>query len=137
MGNFNYARSRISYSSLCNGCGKAKDSQLAPVLQAYFNELNNNKVWTYPDESPNYTITTTDVAATAGGQNFSGWLTATSAYTPSALVASSSGKLPQMAMQICVGLPSAGSHCGQIGNNNGGNTTAYYSIASLYNLRQP
>src|SRR5450631_3273279 len=43
MGNFNYALSRISYSKLCNGCGSnIKDINLAPVMQAYFNELSNN-----------------------------------------------------------------------------------------------
>jgi hypothetical protein len=139
MGNFNYALSRVSYSALCDQqCGGGtKDSQLAPVLQAYFNELSGKKTWTYPDESPNYTITTTDVAATAGGQNFSGWLMATSAYTPSSLVAASSGKLPLMELRVCVGLNSANAKCGNLGNNNGGNTTPYFSIAQLTNLRSP
>lgn len=140
MGNFHYAMSRISYSSLCGtNCGnKLKDSQIAPVLQAYFDELSNNQVWTYADESPNYSITTTDVAATAGGQNFSGWLTATSAFTPSALVVSSAGaKLPQMQMGICVGLSSANQTGGNIGNNNGGQTTAYFSVNQLVNLPIP
>jgi hypothetical protein len=137
MGNFNYALSRVSYSALCNGCGKSKDSNLAVVLQAYFNELNNNKVWTYPDESTNYTITATDVAATAGGQTYSGWLMATSAYTPSSLVAASSGKLPLMELRVCVGLGWAGASCGNIFSNNGGNTTPYFSIARLTNLPSP
>src|SRR2546423_1009497 len=45
MGNFSYAMSRISYSKLCNGCASGyKDSQLSPVLQAYFNELSNNTI---------------------------------------------------------------------------------------------
>ena len=43
--------------------GNNKDTDLAPVLQAYFNELSNKKTWTYPDESASYTITTTDTAA--------------------------------------------------------------------------
>ena len=138
MGNFNYAMSRISYSKLCDGCGKAKDSDQATVLQAYFNELSTNKVWTYADESPNYAITTTDVASTAGGQTFSGWLVATSAFTPSALLSSSAGsKLPQMQMGICVGLSGAGQKCGNLNNNNGGNTTAYFSVNQLVNLPLP
>jgi Tfp pilus assembly protein PilX len=137
MGNFNYAESRISYSKLCNGCGKSKDTDLAIVMQAYFDELQNNKVWTYPDESPNYSITTTTTAATAGGQTYSGWLTATSTYTSSALVASSSGTLPQMKLGICVGLPGQGDRCGWFFNNNGGNTSAYFSINNLANLPKP
>ncbi|RYD89629.1 MAG: hypothetical protein EOP50_17260, partial [Sphingobacteriales bacterium] len=65
MGNFNYALSRISYSQLCGtGCtGNQTDVQAAAVLQAYFNELNNIKTYSYLDESPNYTITTTATAA--------------------------------------------------------------------------
>ena len=140
MGNFHYAMSRISYSRLCDGCKASnnKDSELAPVLQAYFNELSNNRVWSYADESPNYTITTTDVAATAGGQNFSGWLLATSAFTPSTLVSKSAGlKLPQMQMGLCVGLSSAGQQCGNLGNNNGGKATAYFSVNQLVNLPIP
>ena len=138
MGNINYALSRISYSQLCGtNCGnKLKDSQIAPILQAYFNELSNQTVWTYADKSPNYSITTTDVVSTAGGQNFSGWLKISSAYTPSVLVSKSSGSLPQMEMLLCVGLANAGSKCGNIGNNNGGNTTAFFSKASLYNVGQ-
>ena len=139
MGNFQYAMSRISYSQICNSCkgSNNKDSDLATVLQAYFNELSNNQVWTYTDESSNYSITTTTTAATAGGQNFSGWLLATSAYTTSALVASSSGKLPLMEMGICVGLSSSGNKCGNLSNNNGGRATAYFSINHLTNLPSP
>ena len=139
MGDLHYAMSRISYSRLCNSCkiGNNKDSDLAPVLQAYFNELSNNQVWTYADESSNYSITTTTTAGTAGGQTFSGWLVATAAYTPSTLVASSSGKLPLLEMGICVGLSSSGSKCGSLGNNNGGNATAYFSVNHLTNLPLP
>jgi hypothetical protein len=133
MGNFNYALSRVSFSQLCNPCGKSKDSALAPVLQAYFDELSNNKLWTYPDD----TITTTTTAATAGGQTYSGWLTATSTYTSSALVASSSGKLPQMKLGVCVGLLIQGAKCGGFLNYNGGSTSAYFSINQLANLPQP
>jgi len=107
------------------------------VLQAYFNELSNNRVWSYADESSNYSITTTTTATTAGSQTFSGWLLATSAYTSSALVASSSGKLPLLEMGICVGLGNTGSKCGNISNNNGGNATAYFSVNHLANLPSP
>lgn len=141
MGNFHYAMSRISYSRLCDGCGgNNKDSDLAPVLQAYFNELSNNKVWTYADESSNYSITTTDTAApdkTPGRQNFSGWLMATSAYSTSTLVAASSGQLPLMELRLCVGLGNAGNHCGNINNNNGGNATKFFSVNRLTNLPLP
>src|SRR4051812_45121203 len=44
MGNFSYVLSRTSYSRLCNGgcsTGTVKDSDMAPVMQAYFNELSN------------------------------------------------------------------------------------------------
>src|ERR1700760_2676400 len=90
MGNFNYALSRISKSKFCSSCllpnFSVKDVTMAANLQAYFNELSNVKTWTYPDESSNYTITTTDIAAadnTAGRQQFSGWIMATSAYSSS------------------------------------------------------
>ncbi|MBA2588136.1 MAG: hypothetical protein H0U98_05860 [Alphaproteobacteria bacterium] len=139
MGNFHYAMSRISYSRLCgNNCGnKLKDTEIVPVLQAYFNELSSNKVWSYADESSNYTITTTDTVATAGGQTYSGWLLATSVNTTSALVANSSGKLPLLEMGLCVGLGNSGAKCGNLNNNNGGNTTAYFSVNHLTNLPLP
>jgi hypothetical protein len=139
MGNFQYAMSRISYSQLCNGCGKSKDSVLVPVLQAYFNELSNNKVWTYPDESSSYSFTTTDVAAqdSRGGQTYSGWLQATSAFTASTLLSSQASSLPLMELRLCVGLGSSGAKCGNLSNNNGGNTTAYFSINQLTNLPGP
>src|SRR3954464_10083236 len=57
MGNFNYMLSRTSYSRLCNGsCNPStnKDTDMSPVMQAYFNELSNLKTWTYPDESASY-----------------------------------------------------------------------------------
>lgn len=137
MGNFQYALSRISFSQLCNPCGKAKDSALAPVLQAYFNELSNNKLWTYPEESSNYSITITDVAATQGGQNFSGYLMATSVLSTSSLVSNFAGNLPLMELRICAGLSSPTGSCGPINSNNGGNTTANYSINRLTNLPGP
>ena len=141
MGNFNYALSRISKSKLCNSClislGGNKDTDLTPVLQAYFNELSNLQTWTYPDKSSNYTITTTDTAAvdnTPGRQTFSGWLMATSAYTSSSLVSGLNNHLPIMELRVCVGLGNSGSHCGNLGNNNGGFATSYYSINRLTNL---
>jgi hypothetical protein len=142
MGTFNYALSRIAASKLCNGClfGNFKDTDLAPVLQAYFNELNNYKVWTYLDESASYSITTTITAAvdnTPGRQTYSGWLMATSAYTASTLVAASSGKLPLMELRVCVGLSFSGDKCGDIVDNNGGNPSSYYSINRLTNLPSP
>ena len=84
MGNFQYAMSRISYSGLINGSqvGNLKDTDLAQVLQAYFNELSNNRTWTYADESSDYSVTTTDTAAAdedSTRQTYSGWLKATSA----------------------------------------------------------
>jgi hypothetical protein len=138
MGNYNYAMSRISYSKLCNGCGTGyKDSQLSPVLQAYFNELSNIKTWTYPDESTNYTITTTETATpddTPGRQNFSGWLMATSTVASSTLVSGINSHLPIMELRLCVGLSSSGSQCGNLSINNGGNTTTYFSVNRLTNL---
>lgn len=139
MGNFNYALSRISYSKLCNGCGtNKKDSDLSPVLQAYFNELSNNTVWTYPDESASYTITTPAPTAapddTSGRQNFSGWLMATSSVSSSSLVSGLNNHLPLMELRLCVGLFFSWSTCGLITNNNGGNTSAYFSINRLTNL---
>ena len=141
MGNFNYALSRISKSKFCSSCIVAntniKDTVLAVNLQAYFNELTNQKTWTYPDESSNYTITTTDTAAadtTAGRQQFSGWLMATSAYSSSSLVSGLNNHLPVMELRLCVGLANSGSQCGFLSSNNGGNTTAYFSINRLTNL---
>ncbi len=139
MGNFNYALSRISYSKLCNGCGTSKkDSVLSPVLQAYFNELSNNTVWTYPDESSSYTITTAAPTAApddyALRHNFSGWLMATSSVSSSSLVSGLNNHLPVMELRLCVGLLTSSSGCGLITNNNGGNTTAYFSINRLTNL---
>src|SRR5665213_3093664 len=85
MGNFNYALSRISYSRLCDSCAaNNKDTDRAVVLQAYFNELGNNKTWSYADESANYNFQTAVVANadnTAGRQTYSGWLMAASSYT--------------------------------------------------------
>jgi hypothetical protein len=144
MGNFQYAMSRISYSRLCSGglclIGNVKDTNQAAVLQAYFNELGNNKVWTYADESPNYSVTTTDVAIadnTSGRQTYSGWLMATSAFTASTLLAAQANSLPLTELRLCVGRPSSGARCGNLGNNNGGNTTAYFSVNRLTNLPGP
>src|ERR1700761_5674500 len=141
MGNFNYALSRISKSKFCSSClfpnNNVKDINLAVNLQAYFNELSNLKTWTYPDESASYTITTADTAAadnTPGRQNFSGWLMATSSYSSSSLVAGLSSHLPLMELRLCVGLGNTNSHCGNLNSNNGGNTTAYFSINRLTNL---
>jgi hypothetical protein len=141
MGNFNYALSRISKSKFCSSCllpnGNTKDTVLAVNLQAYFNELSNQKTWTYPDESAGYTITITDAAApdnTPGRQQYSGWLMATSSYSTSTLVAGLSSHLPAMELRLCVGLGNTNSHCGNLNNNNGGNTTAYFSINRLTNL---
>jgi hypothetical protein len=39
-----------------------------------------------------------------------------------------------MHMGLCVGLPNAGAKCGNISGNNGGNTTAYFSVNMLDNL---
>ena len=74
---------------------------------------------------------------TPGRQTYSGWLTATSAYTASTLVAASAGKLPLMELRLCVGLSSTGAKCGDIDNNNGGNATAYFSVNRLTNLPAP
>lgn len=140
MGNYNYAMSRIAASKFCNGCffsTNNKDTNLAIVLQAYFNELNNYKTWTYLDEAAGYSITTTHTATaddTPGRQNFSGWLMVTPIVTTSTLVAASSGKLPLMELRLCVGLSYSGAGCGNIGSNNGGGATAYYSVNRLTNL---
>jgi len=141
MGNFNYALSRISKSKFCSSCilpnTNIKDTVLAVNLQAYFNELGNVKTWTYPDESASYTITTTDSAAadnTAGRNTYSGWLMATSAYSSSSLVSGLNNHLPIMELRLCVGLFTTSSHCGYLSNNNGGWTTAYFSINRLTNL---
>ena len=143
MGDFNYALSRISYSRLCNSCKpNNKDTDLAVVLQAYFNELNNNQTWSYADESASYNFQTAIAANadnTPGRQTFSGWLMASSSYTPSTLLAASSGKLPLMELRVCVGLSGIGpaAKCGNINNNNGGAATAYFSINRLTNLPSP
>lgn len=139
MGAFNYTLSRISYSRLCNSCSGSnnKDTDLATVWQAYFNELSNVRSFTYPDEAAGYSITITDVAAaddTLGRQNYSGWLMAASAYSASALVARSAGALPQMEMRLCAGLDKAGDKCGDVGHNNGGKATTYFSINRLTNI---
>ena len=141
MGNFNYALSRISKSKFCSSCllpnFNIKDTVIATNLQAYFNELTNVKTWTYPDESSSYTITTTDTAAadnTAGRHQYSGWLMATSAYSSSSLVSGLNSHLPVMELRLCVGLANTNSQCGNLGNNNGGYTTAYFSINRLTNL---
>jgi hypothetical protein len=141
MGNFNYALSRISKSKFCSSCilpnTNIKDVNMAVNLQAYFNELTNQKTWTYPDESTSYTITITDTAAadnTAGRQQFSGWIMATSAYSSSSLVSGLNSHLPVMELRLCVGLFNSGSQCGNISSNNGGYTTAYFSINRLTNL---
>jgi hypothetical protein len=141
MGNFNYALSRISKSKFCSSCvvpnTNIKDTVMATNLQAYFNELGNLKTWSYPDESASYTITTTDTAAadnTPGRQLFSGWLMATSSYSSSSVVAGLNSHLPVMELRLCVGLGNTNSHCGNLNNNNGGNTTAYFSIDRLSNL---
>ncbi len=142
MGNFHYAMSRISYSRLCDSCKASNnnDSELSPVLQAYFNELSNNKVWSYPDESADYSIATT-VTATPDDdptrQTYSGWLMAKSSYTGSSLVAASSGKLPLMELRLCVGLAGTGAKCGNVNNNNGGKATGYFSVNQLTNLPAP
>lgn len=142
MGNYNYALSRIAVSRLCHGCNffNNRDTDLAVVLQAYFNELDNYKTWTYLDEAAGYSITTTTTASadnTPGRHNFSGWLMATPTVTTSSLVAASSGKLPLMELRLCVGRSYSGDECGSITNNNGGMATAYYSVNRLTNLPSP
>lgn len=141
MGNFNYALSRISRSKFCNSCaislGGNKDTDLALVLQKYFNELTTYKVWTYPDEAAGYTVTVTDIAAAddmPGRQIFSGWLMATSAVSSSILVSGLNSHLPIMELRVCVGLVLPGANCGNLGNNNGGYATGYFSINRLTNL---
>ena len=59
---------------------------------------------------------------------------ATSSYSTSSLVAGLNSHLPLVELRLCVGLGAANSHCGNINNNNGGNTTAYFSINRLTNL---
>jgi hypothetical protein len=141
MGNFNYALSRISKSKFCSSClipnSNTKDTVLAVNLQSYFNELNALQTLTYPDESASYTITITDTAAadnTPGRQQFSGWLMATSSYSSSSLVAGLNSHLPVMELRLCACLASTNSHCGNINNNNGGSTTAYFSVDRLTDL---
>ena len=141
MGNFNYALSRISKSKFCSSCllpnTSVKDTVLATNLQAYFNELSALQTWTYPDESSRYSITVTDTAAadnTPGRQQFSGWLMATSSYSSSSVVAGLNSHLPVMELRLCVGLGNTNSHCGNLNDNNGGATTAYFSIDRLSNL---
>lgn len=142
MGNFRYATSRISYSALCSSsCGsKQKDTDMVPTLQAYFNELSNNKTWSYPDEAAAYTITTTDTAAVddrPGRQTYSGYIMATSIVTTSTLVAGSAGNLPRLELRLCVGLSSPTGSCGPLIANNGDNNTRNYSINRLTNLPAP
>lgn len=137
MGEFNYAMSRISNSSLCNTtCGtNVPDATLAPVLQAYLTEVSN-LTWTYPDKSPNYSFTIGNTAApdnTTGRQADSGWLMASSSYSASALLTSSASNLPLMELRLCVGLNLNGK-CGKINGNNGGKTTQYFSVNRLTNL---
>ncbi len=141
MGNFNYALSRISKSKFCSSClipnSNVKDTVMAANLQAYFNELGNQKTWTYPDESAGYNITTTDTAAaddTPGRQQYSGWLMATTSYSSSSLVSGLNSHLPIMEMRLCVGLNNTNANCGNLNNNNGGKTTAYFSIDRLTGL---
>jgi hypothetical protein len=141
MGNFAYALSRISYSRLCDGCkAKNTDNALALILQAYFNELSNNQIWTYPDEATSYYISTTDTATPDNRSNrrrYSGYLMATSAYAGSTVISGLNGHLPLMELRLCVGLPNSGAYCGNIASNNGGNATAYFSINRLTNLPAP
>jgi hypothetical protein len=141
MGTFHYAMSRISDSKFCSSCAvpntNVKDTVLATNLQSYFNELSNYQTWAYPDESSNYTITTTDTAAadnTPTRQTYSGWLMATSAYTGSAVVNGINSHLPLEELRLCVGLNNVGAKCGGITNNNGGKTTGYFSVSRLTNL---
>ena len=58
---------------------------------------NNQEIWTYADESSNYSITTTErrrPTTRRAARQFSGWLMVTAAYSTSTLVADSSGHLP-------------------------------------------
>ncbi|MBA2587275.1 MAG: hypothetical protein H0U98_01490 [Alphaproteobacteria bacterium] len=144
MGNFRYAMSRIKYSQLCSTsstCGnKQKDTDMVPTLQAYFDELSNNKTWSYPDEAAAYTITTTDTAAVddrPGRQTYSGYMMATSIVSTSTLLSGSAGNLPVLELRLCVGLSSSTGNCGPINSNNGNNDTGNYSINRLTNLPAP
>lgn len=141
MGHMRYAMSRISKSKMCNSClvtqVNIKDTDLAPVLQAYFNELDAIKTWSYPDEAAAYTITITETAAVDEDptrQTYSGWLKATSSYTASTLVTGLDNHLPLMELRLCVGRGNAGEKCEDIDHNNGGRTTAFFRIARLTNL---
>lgn len=142
MGDFNYALSRVSYSRLCNGCAASdnKDTDLAIVLQAYFNELNNNKTWTYPDEAAAYSFQTSITAKaddTAGRNIYSGWLMAASTYTPSSLLGASAPKAPLMELRFCTGVSGADPKCGDITHDNNGKATTQFSINRLTNLPSP
>jgi hypothetical protein len=141
MGNFSYAMSRISRSKFCNSCAIAltnvADTALATTLQAYFDELGNYQTRTYPDESASYTITATVTAAaddTAGRAVNSGWLMGSTTVSSSTVVSGLNGHLPKMELRLCVGLANSGSHCGAVNHNNGGATTAYFSVDRLTNL---
>jgi hypothetical protein len=140
MGHMHYAMSRISKSKFCNSClsgSKLKDSEFTPVLQAYLNELNAIKTWTYPDEASGYSITVNETAAVdenPSRHNYSGWLKMTSAITSSTLLSGMENHPPLMELRLCVGLSGANTRCGDIGSNNDGNPTAYFSINRLTNL---
>lgn len=139
MGNHNYALSRIAASKLCNGCssGTYTDAVLVPVLQAYYNELNNYNTWTYLDEAAAYSITITTTAAadpTPGRHSRSGWLMGTPIVTPSSVVAGFASKSPLMELRFCVGLAGPGDKCKKVNETWGGSYTPYYSTSRLTNL---
>lgn len=141
LGHMHYAMSRISLSKMCNSCAtpqtNVKDTDLAVILQAYLNELSAIKSWSYPDEAAGYSITVTETAAVDDSplrQTYSGWLKMTSSVSTSSLVSGLEGHPPLMELRLCVGRANSGDKCGNIDNNNGGSTTAYFRIARLTNL---
>jgi hypothetical protein len=140
MGHMHYAMSRISKSKFCNSClggSKMKDSEFTPVLQAYLNELNAIKTWTYPDEASGYSITVNETAAVDEDptrQTYSGWLKMTPSVTSSTLTSGIESHPPLMELRLCVGLSGANTRCGNIDVNNDGTPTGYFSISRLTNL---
>ena len=150
MGHFRYALSRERRYGLCptaGGCGlfdNIKDTDKAPVLQGYFNEITTYRTFTYPDENSGYTITINVTGAVDDDplrQTFSGYLMMTSSFptvgvSTLPVLSGLAQRFTPYRLRFCTSLNSAYANCGPVGNNNNnGHPTGYYDIRRL--TRQP
>lgn len=147
MGHFRYGLSRTARSYMCNkNCSyldgqNFKDSEKVAVLQTYLNEISSYRTISYPEEPSGYFL---KIATTASEddrlhQNYSGYIMMKGTYPTSgqstfSYLQGATARMGGYELRFCAGVVFSGWSCGNIGNNNGGWPTPYYSISRLTRL---